>query len=560
MQFPNSRMAIGSDPPRHTPLCACPPRQMRRARCVARGAILATVMTSLLIGTAAAHAAEAVLAPGDAVVSGFSGFRPSGAPVIPGMNPLDQFVINVDGASAQIQSIAVAGEPPSGQLVPTSSKRQFLARDVGQVFAIALEESREAGKLPPNIYFGATSAFGLHIVRPDTNGDGQPDRTKTGAAGATWMDGMFAEDKGGSPGAIWRVDGATGETKLFATLPANSGAGVGDIVHDKEHSQFFASDLDSGLVHRIDANGQLIDTFDHGVAGRPAKGLAAIADDGSKADITSAAFDVEKPATWGYTQKERRVHGMAMRDGRLFYAVDRQVWSIGIRQDGSFAGDARWELDVDTTTPDQQLSDMLFDKDGRLYVAERGAQRGSYDFSLFAEAEKAEVKRYRLEVPDDPATPSRWVAVAETYAIGLPAEHRHSNGGITLGFDYDQTGMLKIGSCGTFLWTTGERLRAGEFAQGDAEGDPAANADVHGLQGNAISLVRPQNVPPMTTYFTDYDSFFGDAEKAGHMGDVEIWQPCDGYPGLQTFGEYPPGWLPPGDIPPEFPPEFPDPE
>lgn len=558
MQLPTPRKAIGSDPPRSVPDYDCRPQPMRRARPKARGTFLATVMASLLIGTATANAAEAVLAPGDAVVSGFSGFRPSGAPMIPGTNPLDRFVINVDGASAQIQSVGVPGEPPSGQLVATSSKRQFLARDVGQVFAITLEETRDAGKLPPNIYLGATSAFGLHIVRPDADGDGQPDRTKTGAAGATWMAGMFAEDKGGSPGAIWRVDGTTGETKLFATLPANSGPGVGDIIHDKEHGQFFASDLDSGLLHRIDANGQLIDTFDHGVTGRPAKGLAAIADDGKKADITSAAFDVEKPGTWGFTQKERRVHGLALRDGRLFYAVDRQVWSIGIRQDGGFADDARWELDVETTTPDQQLSDMLFDKDGRLYVAERGAQRGSYDFSLFAEAEKAEVKRYRLEMPDDPATPSRWVAVAETYAVGLPAEHKHSNGGITLGFDYDETGMLRIGSCGAFLWTTGERLRAGEFAQGDAEGDPAANADVHGLQGNVISLVRPENVPPKTSYFTDYDSFFGDAEKAGHMGDVEIWQPCDAAP--QTFGDYPPGWIPPGDIPPGFPETFPDPE
>ncbi len=429
------------------------------------------------------------------------------------------------------------------------------------MFAIALEDSNGGAKVAPNIYLGATSMFGLHIVKPDSNGDGNPDRTKRGAAGATWMPGMFAEDKGGSPGAIWRVDGTTGEVKLFATIPGNSGAGIGDIVYDKASKQLFVSDLDTGLIHRLDANGQLIDTFDHGVSGRPAKGLAAVNDDGSKADITSPGFDVEKPETWGYTQKERRVHGMAVREGRLYYAVDRQVWSIGIAQDGHLASDARWELDVATTAADTQLSDMLFDGEGRMFVAERAGQRGSYDFSLYAEAEKAEVKRYSLETPDDPATPSRWVEVAETYAIGLPPEHRHSNGGIALGFPYDETGTMKIGSCGQFLWTTGERLRAGEFAQGDAEGDPAANADVHGLQGNPVGLVRPQNVPPMTSYFTDYDSFFGDAEKAGHIGDVEIWQPCDGAPGVQTLGELPPGWVPPGDeIPPGFPPEFPPPE
>ena len=553
-------VATGNGPPSTSPPRPCPQRSPTYRRTLSRAAtgVLLACM-ALTAGMSNANAADAVLAAGDAVITGFSGIRPSGAPLPPGGNPLDGFFINDDGPSAQIQSLSVMGEPPQGQLVSPGLRKQFFAREIGQVFPIALDDGN--GAKVPNIYLGATSMYGLHIVKPDGDGDGEPDRTKTGAPGATWMPGMFAEDNGGSPGAIWRVDGTTGEVKLFATIPDNAGPGLGDVVFDKTTKQFFASDLDTGLIHRLDADGQLIDTFDHGVDGRPAKGLAALPDDGSKADITSAAFDIEKPDTWGYTQTERRVYGMAVRDGRLFYTVDHQVWSIGINQDGGFAGDARWEVDVETTAPDTQLSDMLFDGDGRMYVAERAAQRGSYDYSLFAEAEKAEVKRYALETPDDPATPSRWVEVPETYAIGLPPEHRHSNGGITLGFPYDETGQLKTGSCGQFLWTTGERLRAGEFAQGDGEGDPAANADVHGLQGNPIDLVRPQNVPPMTTYFTDYDQFFGDAEKAGHMGDVEIWQPCDGVPAPQETGELPPWWNPPGDgIPPEYPPEFPPPE
>ncbi|MGD9667939.1 MAG: hypothetical protein AB7U75_02670 [Hyphomicrobiaceae bacterium] len=507
-----------------------------------------------------ANAAEPVMSPGDAVVTGFSGFRPSGAAVIPGGNLLDGFVINIDGPSAQIQSLNVFGEPPQGQLVSPGLRKQVFAREIGQVFPIALMEG-ETASTSPSILLGATSMFGLHIVKPDSNGDGLPERIKTGEPGAFWMPGMFADDKGGSPGAIWRVDGETGNVELFATIPGNSGPGLGDVVYDGKTRSVFVSDLDTGLIHRLDEHGQLIETFDHGVDGRPAKGLAAVSDDGTKADIGSAAFDVEKPQTWGYTQSERRVHGMSAHQGRLYYTADHKVWSIGIKDDGGFAGDARWELDVQATTPDTQLSDLLFDASGRLYVAERGAQRGSYDYSVFADAEKAEVKRYRLEQPDDPATESRWVPDPEVYAIGLPAEHRHSNGGIALGFPYDETGMARIGSCGQFLWTTGERLRAGEFAQGDGEGDPAANADVNGLQGNPVESVRPQNVPPMTSYFTDYDSFFGDPERAGHMGDVEIWQPCEGVPGVQTFGELPPWWTPPTtELPPDYPPEFPPPE
>ena len=525
-------------------------------------ALFAWVITAcVLIGVLAPHranAADAVMTPGDAVVTGFSGFRPSGAAIIPGGNLLDGFIINLDGASAQIQALNLFGAPPQGQLVSPGLRKQILARDVGQVFPIALIDSATTGT-PPAILLGATSMFGLHIVKPDANGDGLPERIKTGTPGALWMPGMFATDKGGSPGAIWRVDGESGTVTLFATLPDNSGPGIGDIAYDRKSHAIYVSDLDTGLIHRLDAHGQLIDTFDHGVNGRPAKGLAPVSDDGRKADITNAAFDIEKPGTWGYTQVERRVQGMAVHQGRLYYTADHKVWSIGLNGDGSFAGDARWELNVDATTPQTQLTDMLFDAGGRMYIAERGAQRGSYDYAAFAEADKADVKRYRLEEPDDPATESRWITDPETYAVGLPAEHRHSNGGITLGFAYDETGMTKIGACGQFLWTTGERLRAGEFAQSDGgEGDPAANADVHGLQGNPVDTVRPANVPPMTSYFTDYDNFFGDPERAGHLGDVEIWQPCEG---STTLGELPPWWMPPStEVPPDYPPEFLPPE
>jgi sugar lactone lactonase YvrE len=184
---------------------------------------------------------------------------------------------------------------------------------------------------------------------------------------------MFADDKGGSPGAIWRVDGTTGDVALFATIPNNSGPGLGDVVFDKKTRQVFVSDLDTGLIHRLDEDGQLIETFDHGVDGRPAKGLASVSDDGAKANIESPAFDIEKPETWGLTPVERRVDGMAVHQGRLYYAADHMIWSIGIDEDGSFGGDARWELDVDATSPDTQLSDMLFDAQGRMYVAERAA-------------------------------------------------------------------------------------------------------------------------------------------------------------------------------------------
>ena len=516
------------------------------------GLVSASVLAA---GVATANAQETGLDRGDSVVTGFSGIRPSDKPLPPGANPLDHFFIDLDGASAQIFSMSGLGGRPSGQLVSPAAKRQIKASQVGQVFAITLDDGL-GGKIP-NIYLGATAAYGIQIVKPDANGD--PARIKKGAPGAQFMDGQFGPSPDGNPGTIWRIDGASGEVSAFVTVPGNSGPGIGDVVYDKRSRHFYASDLDQGLIHRVGADGTVIDSYDHGVTGRPAKGLAALADDGNVMDITNPAFDSEDPSTWGFTQKDRMVYGMAVHNGRLYYAVTGglQVWSVGLSDDGSFAGDPRWELDVTSLPGTGPITDMAFDKQGRMVLAQRGEQRGSYDYSVFAEAGKSAVVRYALEQPDDPNTDSVWQAASDEYAIGMPAPHKYADGGIALGYAHDENGSPRPGTCSTMLWSTGSRLRASENPDAVDAGD-VTKADVHGLQGNDLSLFRPQNVPPTQAYFADYDGLFGDAEKAGHLGDVEIWQPCDNVEFGAVDSPLPPGYLPPGE-PPQLPPEFPPP-
>lgn len=519
--------------------------------------MLASSLAALALGTGGALAQAApVLDRGDAVVSGFPGIRPPLFPLVPGANPLDHFTIDVDGPAAQILSMRTLSGPPQGQLVHPAPKLKVKAGQVGQVFAIALDDGR--GTPTPSAFLGATAAYGLHIVDPNGAGPGQPKRLKTGKPGARWMAGMFGLDAGGGPGSIWRVDGVTGQVTLFANLPLNSGPGIGDIVFDLKSGQLFVSDLDSGLVYRLAPNGTVIDSFDHGLAGRPAKGLAPVIDDGKRANIEDAAFDTANSDTWGFTQIERRVGGMAIHGGRLYYAVHggHQVWSIGLTEAGAFAGDARWELDVSGLAGPGPLTDMLFDGDGRMMLAQRGTQKGSYDFSVFAEPQKSDVMRFRRESPDDPATPGVWVAERESYAVGTMPDHRFADGGIALGYRHDAQGALRAGTCGATLWSTGSRLRVSSEA---VPGTPPS-IDVHGLQGNDPSLTRPQNVPPVQSYFADYDEMFGDPEKAGHVGDVEIWQPCGGpdfaAPQGQGYEILPPGYWPPTGPPP---PVFPDP-
>ncbi|MFP3921307.1 MAG: peptidoglycan-binding protein, partial [Dichotomicrobium sp.] len=522
--------------------------------------VLITAFILLVFAITTARAQDDVLMPGDAVVTGFSGIKPADVPLAPGGSPLDEFFIDLDGSSAQIMSLAVPGAPPEGQLVYAPTKLQVKARDVGQVFATALDD--RGAEPTPDIYLGATSAYGLHIVLPDSDGDGAPERVRNGHPNAEWMPGMFATDAGGSPGAIWRVDGETGEVALFATLPDNSGPGVGDVVFDSGNDQFFASDLDNGLIYRIAADGTVIGSFDHGLDGRPARGLPGVADDGAVADITSPDFDIEDPGTWGYTQDARMVWGMAVHGGRLYYAVAEgpEIWSVGLAEDGGFLDDARWEFTVDGAAHPSAVTDMVFDGQGRLVLAQRGSPRGSYDYSVFAEPAKAESLRYRREDPDDPATESVWVQDdPERYAIGMPPEHLQAEGGVALGYGHDESGTLDFGACNVMLWSTGHRLRPS--AEGADMTDPD-EADIHGLQGNALALARPDNVPPSQSYFADYDGFAGDAAKAGHIGDVEIWQPCEDV-SEPDYGYLPPGYLPPLDNPPDdFPGDWPgdDPE
>lgn len=497
-----------------------------------------------------------IIQPGFAAVTGFSGstipFIEEGLP--PGVDPIEETFIDLDGATLRIFDPTILGGPAAGQLAYLPVVFEAPAGQIGQVFGLAYDDGLrdDVPDIVPNLYAAASSLHGMRIVAPDGDGDGRPERLRRGAAGATFMAGQWGEELAGGPGAIWKIDGLTGEVTLFANVAGNSGPGFGNIAFDKAHRQFLASDLDSGLIYRIGVDGTVIDSFDHGLDGRAARGLEPLADDGAVMDIAGAAFDSEDPESWGYTQDERRVWGLAMHGGRLYYAVGEaaEIWSVGIARDGGFAGDPRWELTV-TADRDLAVTDIAFDGRGFMYLAQRGPIDNRYDYTRFADSGRAEVIRYWRESPDDPATESIWVKVPQEYAIGFPQPHRQSAGGIDLQYGYFADGYLNPDACAATLFSTGDRLRDDRSMEEELiAGGPL---DVHGLQINSTGLTKPQNEPPFGSWFVDYDGFFDDPELRGHVGDVEIWRPCEGragyYEPLPGGGFLPPYW------PPEFPPE-----
>ena len=226
----------------------------------------------------------------------------------------------------------------------------------------------------------------------------------------------------------------------------------------------------------------------------------------SRMNIQSPAFNSEDPATWGLAKPERRVWGLAVNAGRLYYAVNnstREIWSVGLAQDGSFTTDVRLEIVVPQGNDNPLVTDIAFDKRGRIYLAQRGSMESRFDYSVFAKASVSNTLRYSR----DPST-GGWIQTPDSYAIGKPADHLEASGGIAIG---NRQGR----SC-DYLWSTGDTLEPQQV--------------VHGIQGNAISLVRPANTPPVQATFTVYDNRANKDGTQGHVGDVEVLRDCQSVP------------------------------
>ncbi len=544
--------------------------------------------------------APGILTNGNAVVTGFSG-APLPAQLPPGVNPADLTFIDLNGASARVVELQAPGAPPQAQLITAPLPFRVTAAQVGQVFAVALDAAT-----PPNIYVAATSAYGLPIVIPGQSGAFT--RVYQGMPGASFMPGLFGPAaQGGGPGSIWRIDGATGAVSLFANVMlggvANSGPGLGGLAFDGASKTLIVADRDTGMIHRFALTGAEVGRYDHGTQGLMAAGLPLVAFDPSKRlDITSPNFSTQDPSTWSYAPPARRVFGLAVHGGRLYYAVAAglQVWSVSIAADGSFGSDARVEIPAVPGNASNEISKITFDDQGRMLLAERAAPTGAADFVMLAAQSAGLLLRYQLSPPanapappaipvapptipvappvssDSPPTipiappadplappaipvappanplappaipvapPANPLAIPvaplanpvaplaapglDEYAIGFYDIWRNSTGGTAVGYGYDAAGRLNPSSCGAYLWTTGDQLRNAADPTLATQLSTTGRLNITGLQGNAIDLVRPADVPPLQSYFAELDDGPANNDAArGHLADIAISSRC----------------------------------
>jgi hypothetical protein len=488
-------------------------------RLMAAGAVVLAALGASASGAVAQTGG--IIQRGDAVVTAFAGTVPPANPPAD-VHPLDRTFIDLQGLTAQIFDLSNLGGGPAGQLADAPVKFRAKAGEIGHVFGIAFEG--DGVRATPNIYLSASSLYGLQLVKQE---GGEMRRLINGEPGATFMPGQFGPGRGG-PGSIYRVDGRTGQITLFATVQfegrSNSAPGLGNLAYDARTKQIFATDLETGMIHRFTMDGRERDIFDHGTDGRRRAGLAAVPySQAGRVGINNPAFNAEDTATWGFAPKARMTFALAVQGKRLYYSVAEgpQIWSVSIDDEGDFGKDARLEIDVKDTPASQAVTAIQFDGAGMMYIAQRGEFTGSYDYQLFAKPQMSVVLRYGWDEQQ-----RRWAEAPDEYAIGFPPEHRGTVGGIALNYGYDRNGRINYGACRQTLWTTGEHLREGDnLKRVSTAGGPQI---VHGLQGNYKSKVRPANEPPVETWFTDYDSRFEDPEINGHIGNVGIFNPCEG--------------------------------
>ncbi|MEM9080564.1 MAG: hypothetical protein AAGC74_07740, partial [Verrucomicrobiota bacterium] len=334
------------------------------------------------------------------------------------------------------------------QDIPSASE-VWTGENLGEVFGVTLDD-----QTPPNIYVSASSAY----VSPS-----QPE--------PVWP-------AGESAGSIYRLDGTTGEITSCIQLPSISSAALGNLAFYRDGNGdpwLYASNLEDGLIYRVSTTTCTVaSTFAH---------PSAPADDG-----------LAGPAPFG-----RRIWGVAVHQDRLFYhlwndytTTPQQIWSVNLNTDGSFdLTDVDLELNVpvyDVGPSGPPISDIDFDDDGNMYLAERS----------FAELYVPHNARVLKAI----GSPGSYTACPEnTYLVGSIDPADNSAGGVAA-------------DCNGRLWVTSNYINA-SF--------PTA----YGLQsfeegGNIADVPIWAN-----SYIVDLDGLEGQSQK-DDFGEVDRYRTtCD---------------------------------
>ncbi len=456
-----------------------------------------------------ARAQRTNLVDGAAIVSAFSGLS----------SAQQGTMLDAAGISLKIFDLSSPGREADGTLVSMDELLALRAEDIGQVFAIAIDQDER-----PSIFIGATSLYGLY--RTSDNNDWDP---------VMW-------GRSGGPGTIYRLHPDNGYqpeplTEILSGQRENSGAGLGDIVFDARNRQLIVSNLETGMIHRVDLNtGDSVEIYDHGIDGRSYffdantetyeildvapwnEASADMSNCGAGPESRAAERFMSDPACWGYASYLRRTFALAINfdastgDTRLYYSVwsstpfgdpswepqsaeaQNTIWSVLLDESGAFdLTDVRREIimppfyvtrqDRTQFGESQPVASITFGEDGAMIVAERGIPLGLIADGNVNPIVAQGAGRVIKFVRDDSG---KWVNDSR-YDVGFgerefddpPHLRAAGSGGAALGYGYAPPGQIDPEKWGETVWITGNILCGPGATCGDE--------NVDGIQGTPIT-------------------------------------------------------------------------
>lgn len=356
----------------------------------------------------------------------------------------------------------------------------WTAENLGQVFGIALDDAS-----PPNIYVTATAIYGRFL-----DSTGAPDPSLWGPGGA---------------GGVYKIHGTTGAITVLASLP-NSGPGLGNICYDPASKNLYISNFEDGLIYGMDCNGNpLPATYDHGLAN------LAMADDGVQMDPSYASNNTSAPS--GFTQVGRRVWGVQVFNGKLYYSIwgqdnrrqegSNQIWSVGLDSAGRFTGPGMLEITMPliSSSFSNPVSDIAFSSTGDMLTAEKTMNRDVGDFSV------SSASGHLARVFEFKGGSGIWGAPTQI-RVGPPGSN--AEGGVSYGSDFFENNLEL---CDGSILLTGEQITG------------TATEYAYGIQISPPGGPKGSN-PWDDSYGIDLDNLVarGDVLIKSRIGDVEALQ------------------------------------
>ena len=207
----------------------------------------------------------------------------------------------------------------------------------------------------------------------------------------------------GGWGAVYRLDRLTGDISVFATLP-NNGAGLGSITWDCDHQVFFVSNIEDGLIYRLDTAGNILDAFDPAAAWNGSAGPVALGD-------RPLAVEVHAGRLYFSMWNESVDSGSS--------ANANEIWSVQLDATGMPVGLETLEISLPSygsTNWSAPVADMRFTPRGTMMLAERSLV--NFD-SLVA---------HRSRLLEYECSNGTWIPSGNTFGVGQAGGNNTSGG------------------------------------------------------------------------------------------------------------------------------------